>query len=564
MERPASALKEILENSLDAGCRKIEVLLRDGGMSEITVIDDGRGIHPEDLALCLERHATSKIHRSEDLEAISTYGFRGEALASISSVAQVEIKSRPAGADHAMAMTLSFGEVTQPPRPVGAPQGTSLTVRDLFAQIPARKKFLRSPNTEFSHCARIVKELAVGNPHVHFSLHHNGRQVCAYAAPTRASRIQEAFHWDWHPLHVDQQTDGLALEAFLTPGDHTQDRGEILLYINQRAVRNRGLLSAVRQAYLSTLGPHHEPSGVVYLDIQKDWVDVNVHPQKTEVRCLRQESLYSWILATLRKAISCQPSVRPISTLPLVQSPTPASVPFVPQNAFTPPPRPASFVQTDLENLTKESEIAPSDPPRIPTAPPVRKWRYLGQAKAAYLICEDAQGILLVDQHALHEKHRFEELMRKLETEGLKSQRLLLPRILRLPSELTPILEENLDSLARLGFEIESFGDGDWALKAIPELLSEAQCETVVLETLHEIRKSEQSAGEVAARAVRPVLATLACHSVVRAGQALSAFEAETLLSRFEDLEMGWTCPHGRPVAFRLGFGEIEKHFERK
>ena len=563
VERPASALKELMENSLDAGAHRIEVLLQEGGMRELTVVDDGSGIHPEDLLLCLERHATSKIRQSQDLEAIGTYGFRGEALASIASVSQVELQSRTQDAASAVSVCIAYGESQGDPRPVGSPVGTRITVRDLFSRLPARQKFLRSASTEFSHCARVVRELAVGNPHVSFSLHHQGKRVNAYQACTRLGRIQEAFSWNWEPLHVQEQSDGLELDAYLTPGDHTQDRGELLLFINQRPVRNRSLLSAIRQAYASTLGPHHEPSGVVYLTIRPDWVDVNVHPQKTEVRCLRQEGLYSWLLSAIRKAIAVQPSIRAMTA----PSPQPPSAPTTPPAVFVPPAKawtpPARTYQPSLLDVPAASN--PQQTALTPEEPKMeRAWRYLGQAKAAYLICEDAKGILLVDQHALHEKMRFEELCRQQNSQPLIGQRLLLPKVFRLAADQAALLEENLSELNRLGFEIEAFGDGDWAIKALPENITEEHAESIVTETLREIARQRENAEHVRDRAIRPILATIACHSVVRAGQALSDFEAEALLDGIDDLEQGWTCPHGRPVVFRLGFGEIEKHFERK
>lgn len=590
VERPASALKEILENSLDAGARRVEISLRDGGMTEITVVDDGRGIHPEDMELCLERHATSKIHEAGDLESIGTYGFRGEALASIASVSELELRSRTATAASGLEMSVHFGIVQQPPRPVGAPVGTKLTIRNLFARLPARLKFLRSASTEFSHCARVVKELAVGNPQVQFNLQHQGRTVASYSSPTREGRLQEAFKWDWAPLVVEEDSGDLHLTAFLSPGDRTQDRGELLLYINQRPVRNRGLLAAIRQGYLSTLGPHHEPSGVVFLEIRRDWVDVNVHPQKTEVRCLKQESLYSWLLSAVRKAVAVQPSVRPLGESAtdrgFADRPTPAAnAPSVPPSAsfasgagastfsdtrFAPStvsrPVQRAFDDAEATLFADRVESAPEmpSPGLSPSPPKVRQWRYLGQVRAAYLICEDALGLVVVDQHALHEKFRFEELWREQKERGLQSQRLLIPKVLRIQPELAPVLEENASELQRLGFEVEPFGDGDWAIKAVPELIEEAQAEKLVLETLRALIRFEESPDEVASRAVRPILATVACHSVVRAGQNLSPTEAGALLDRLDTIELGWTCPHGRPVAFRLGFGEMEKHFERK
>jgi DNA mismatch repair protein MutL len=320
---------------------------------------------------------------------------------------------------------------------------------------------------------------------------------------------------------------------------------------------------------------------VVYLDIRKDWVDVNVHPQKTEVRCLRQESLYSWLLSAIRKGIAHQPSIRPM-VFPRTDSPLSMPSPSpAPSSDFRETTVPASAVveklpkpvQTHLVDWAPPSQADSVQTPATPytanspsSAPALssRQWRYLGQAKAAYLICEEEGGILLVDQHALHEKFRFEELRKKYLDGSLQTQRLLIPRILRLAPDLAALLEENTSALNQLGFEVEAFGDGDWAIKAVPELVSEADAEKVVRETLREIQKQGPSAKDIAERALTPVLATLACHSVVRAGQKLSPFEAEGLLRNIDKLELGWTCPHGRPVVFRLGFSEIEKHFERK
>ncbi len=565
VERPASALKELLENSLDAMAKRIEVHLRDGGIGEITVIDDGLGIHPDDLSLCLERHATSKIRESSELESIGTYGFRGEALASIASVAEVELKSRRRGESSGVSLAVHYGVALDIPKPVGTPVGTTLSIRGLFNRLPARLKYLRSSATEFSHCARVVKELAVGNPQVVFSLHHQGRLVSTFSAPTREQRILEAYSWPWKPLHVEEEAPGIAIDAYLSPGDHVGDRGECLLFVNQRPVKNRGLLAAVRQAYLSTLGPHHEPSGVIYLDIRKDWVDVNVHPQKTEVRCLKQETLFSWIAASVRKAISAQPSVRRMDWSPPPRTEIPpapvAFATFAPERSA----EPTRYVQKSFYEAEASSKISETRAEYTPFEPEhAPSWRYLGQAKAAYLVCEDKDGLILVDQHALHEKLRFEELVKQVEEHQVPSQRLLVPRIFRPPTELALLLEENRAALCETGIEVEPFGDGDWAIKTVPDRIQEAAAESILMESLREIQKQRLSARDVSFHAFKPVLATVACHSVVRAGQLLSALEADALLKRLPELQMGWTCPHGRPVAFRVSFSEIEKHFERK
>ena len=302
VERPSSIIKELIENSLDAGARRVDLLLKDGGIAEISVLDDGHGISEVDLPLAIERHATSKVSRLEDLEAIHTFGFRGEALASIASVATLEITSRTAQMEKAASVQVEYGKVS-PVQYVAAPSGTRVTVRGLFEKIPARLKFLRSPGTELSHCTRVLKELALGNPEVAFFLHHQGKLVCSFAAGDRLSRFTDCFKPQWEPLHFEEAATGLSAEGFLSPAHHMADRGEISLFINGRPVRQKTLTSAVRNAYLNTLGPHHEPSGFIFLDVQADWIDVNVHPQKWEVRILRQDSLYAWLMGCLRRLL---------------------------------------------------------------------------------------------------------------------------------------------------------------------------------------------------------------------------------------------------------------------
>ncbi len=541
VERPASALKELVENSLDAGARRIEIVLKEGGMEELTVIDNGHGMEADDLILSVERHATSKISKASDLEAIGTFGFRGEALSSISSVSEIEIKSRTASGSQGNQLVMRYGSLIDDLKPVGVAVGTTITVKNLFQKIPARQKFLRSAGTEFSHCARVIKEMALGNPQVGFYLHHQGRLVHSYAPGTRADRLDSILRWEWKPLRVSEQADGVTVDAFLSPPHLLQDRGELLLFINGRSVRNKSLTAAIRNTFLSTLGSHHEPSGVVFLEIRPDWVDVNVHPQKLEVRVLRQEAIYQWLTASVRKALAQNPGVREFAPSPAELKVTEPTLPFAAPSRsqysfFAPPPTTAPLLTEGL--------------------------RYLGQFKASYLVCEDSEGLVLFDQHALHEKLFFEKLEAQHHT-GFKIQALLVPKILHLARELEPLLAEQKGNLLEMGFEIEAFGDGDIAVKTRPDILPENEIERVLNEVLQAILRQEPAKKEPFSP-VRSILATIACHSVVRSNQSLSDLQAHELLQGLGKLEEGWTCPHGRPVLFRIRFQTIEKYFERK
>ncbi len=567
VERPASVVKELVENSIDAGATRVDIRLGDGGIRSISVIDDGRGMQKGNLGLCIERHATSKVEDAQSLEAIETFGFRGEAVSSIASVSRLEIRSRRRGEGFGHRVRVEFGRMDGEPEIIGLPEGTAVIVSDLFELVPARQKFLRSVSTEFAHCQRVVRELALGNPGVQFFISHNEGEPKSYVTSGRKARVTECLRVDWEPLMVREENEGMALEAYLSPGHIISDRGDLSLFVNGRAVRNRNLLSAVRRGYLETVGPHHDPTGVVYIDIAHDRVDVNVHPQKTEVRILKSESLYSWIIAAIRKALARIPAAV-----------TEAAIPAWPDsnravwNRFEYPTRraPEPMLHVAEPSLPWTTVPEPLSMP-LPLSNDESPLRYLGQVKDSYLICEDPEGLLMVDQHALHEKFRFEELMRHSESGAalgqLPSQRLLLPKVVRLSSDLVAIFESSRPLLARLGMDVEWLGSEDVAIRTIPEPLSETEAERVLVETLRLILDEGAPGDEMSdgglGRMMRSYVATVACHSVVRANQRLSDTEARELLGLLKNLEMGWTCPHGRPVLFRMSFGEMARYFQR-
>ena len=303
VERPSNVVKELIENSLDAGARTIEIALINGGLEEILIKDDGSGIPSEDLALAVERHTTSKIQSAGDLAAIESFGFRGEALASIASVSSLRIRSAIASACGGSEINIEFG-VAGDLVPAAHSKGTSVWVRNLFVRTPARKKYLRSVQTELAYISRAIKELALAHPSVAFQLYHQGELLHSYPVNELKERFWSCLKKDWQPLEIFESAPGLELAAYLSPPESSDERSELYLFINRRTVRNKTFIAAVRNAYADVLGKGVEPTGAVYLSIQFDWVDVNAHPQKLEVRCLNQEKLYRWLYLSISKRLN--------------------------------------------------------------------------------------------------------------------------------------------------------------------------------------------------------------------------------------------------------------------
>lgn len=545
VDRPASVVKELVENSFDANANTIHISLAEGGLKEISVGDNGKGIHPEDLSLAFERHATSKISSLNDLQNLSFFGFRGEALSSIASVSQIKIRTCTQEDQGALSYQINFGEVTQSPRPCAGNKGTWVEVAHLFERLPARQKFLRSASTELSHCIRIVKGLALGNPEVQVQFQHNNRRVFSLMPQDRWGRFQDCFNTDWTPVHLREESEAAQLEAFLSPTHRVQDRGEIHAFVNRRVVRNRALQAAVRQAYLEVMGKHHEPSGALFLDIRSEWIDANVHPQKWEVRFLKQEALFSWVLASVRKFLQKSQSIR-ILEIPVPTAPTPIQTLAIsePVRDYTPIEQ-----KRDSPPIVSKQEASTA----------ALQLHYLGQFRASYLLCEDDLGLLLIDQHALHEKVRYEELLENFNTQTIPSQQLLIPQLLSIPSHLFPLLMEHISAFSEIGFEIEPFGENDFMVKAIPVALMMDRVAPTIEQALQDwIAGKKETNGWVSS-----ILASVACHSVVRANQRLSNEQARALIDSIHGLSLGWTCPHGRPVIFRLPLHQIQKYFER-
>jgi len=447
IERPASVIKELVENSLDAQATRIEILLTQGGIEEIQVLDNGCGISRIDLVKAAERHATSKIKTETDLEAISTFGFRGEALSSIASVAQLSLKSRTAHSPSGFEITFKRGLQEGEIKEISAPVGTQVVVNDLFKWVPARFKFLRSGATELSHCQRIVRELALGNPQVRFQLKHEGRTLGSWITSNRKDRLLECLKVSWKPLEFRAKRDDIELEAFFSPFDDKVARTELFLFINGRPVRNRPFLSAIRSVFLEHFGPTYEPVGVCYLDIRKDWVDVNVHPQKWEVRCLQQESIYQWLLATFREQLGMAPR---------------SSTFAVPSASFSSAPR--SRVQSMLRFVAQTSTV---------------------------LICEVDSGLLMADIHTLSQLREKRKLANLLETGHWSKHPLRVPTILNFSKKQIELLALHEKDFKQLGFDIEAFGESDFSLSSYPDFLPEDSAGTIFKSFLTDLEETD-------------------------------------------------------------------------
>lgn len=435
VERPASVVKELVENSLDAGSTKISVLLKDGGREEIAILDDGHGIHPDDLLLSIERHATSKIHSLSDLESITSFGFRGEALAAISSVSDIEIRTRTENMVEALVLESQDGKVL-PLRPLGAPKGTQIFVRKIFSRVPARLKFLRSSGTELSYTTKLFKELALSTPEVSFSLSHQGKTTLRFTETAPLQRFQEVLRPGWEPMLFVEENDGLKMEAFLSPPHLIQDRGELFIYVNQRIVHSKLFASAIRNAYLDALGERHDPTGVLYLRITPEWVDVNVHPQKLEVRCLRQDRIYQWLFSSIKKQLA----------------------PFA--------------VKTDMV----------AAPHFAPNSIPLTAQGILTVLRDRYLVRENPEGIEVVNRPELNRRVWKKRIGNAL----LKGRSLPVPLIQSPKKEVYVSLFAKKSALIQLGFEFEDFGGGDVAFTSLPEILDESRL-TSYLEKLPEL-----------------------------------------------------------------------------
>ncbi|MDQ0837761.1 DNA mismatch repair endonuclease MutL [Sphingomonas faeni] len=581
VERPASALKELVENAIDAGAGRIAILLVEGGTSRIEVSDDGCGMTPADMALALERHATSKLP-DEYIESVVTLGFRGEALPSIASVARLTIESRIRGAE-GWARTVDNGRVERE-GPAALPPGTRVVVEDLFACVPARRKFLRSPRAEYAACLDVVRRLAMARPDIGFTLEHDGRRALSAIQvedrPGRVATLTDRALAD-NSVAIDLEREGLVLGGVASLP--TYNRGiadHQYLFVNGRPVKDRLLMGAIRGAYAEMLPRDRHAVVALFLDIPTDQVDVNVHPAKTEVRFRDPAIVRGLIVSGLRRALdaaghrSQRASESALSMWqPENSSPLGGEEGARPQSGWegegTPQRLPLESRSYGAVNDSRPTFFASPPqaraepawtPPPQTTAFPMGVAR--GQVAKTYIVAEAEDGLVLVDQHAAHERLVLERMRAALIGGTIASQALLIPEVVELDESACDRLESRAEELSEFGLDLERFGPHAMLVRATPALLGQSDPKGLVTDLADELAAFDEALS--LKERLDAVAGTMACHGSVRAGRILSVTEMNALLREMEVTPHSGQCNHGRPTWVKLAHGDIEKLFGRK
>ena len=578
IERPSSVVKELVENSLDAGATRIEVDIEQGGARLIRVRDDGGGIAPDDLPLAVASHATSKIGSFEDLEHVASMGFRGEALASVASVARFALTSRTRGGDSAFRLEVDGGRM-QPVRPAQHPTGTSVEVRDLFFNVPARRKFLRAERTEFAHIDDLLKSLSLARRTVEFRLSHNGKPLRLFKAcgddASALARVAEVLgeNFPAQSLHVEHAAAGMRLSGWvgLPTASRAQADGQYF-YVNGRLVRDRVVAHAVRQAYADVLFHGRHPAFVLYLELDPAGVDVNVHPAKHEVRFREQRLVHDFLFRSLHEALAqTRAGLAQPEPMPVVAAPAPTFA-----YAASGAARAGQFSQSRLALGTREEPLAgyaallgeplaamaaaaPTLVAEDGEAPPLGF--AVAQLKSIYILAENTHGLVLVDMHAAHERITYEKLKTGRACSNLRSQLLLVPLNLSVSAKEAAAAEEHAEALADWGLELSRSGPSTVVVRRIPALLEGADIGRLTIDVLAEL--AQHGSSRRLQELENELLSTMACHGSVRAGRRLTLPEMNVLLREMEATERSGQCNHGRPTWVQLSLGELDRLFLR-
>lgn len=589
VERPASVVKELVENSLDAGAHRIDLEVEDGGVKLIRVRDDGSGIAKDDLPLALSRHATSKIAELSDLESVASLGFRGEALASISSVSRLCLSSATEDAESAWAARSEGRDMSAVLEPVAHPRGTTVEVRDLFFNTPARRKFLRTEKTEFGHLDEVMKRQALGRFDVGFSLRHNGRAV--HSLKPAASQLEQERRlaavcgpaFMENALFIDRSAIGLRLWGWVALPGFSRSQADLQhFYVNGRYIRDRLVAHAVRQAYRDVLFHGRHPAFVLYLELDPALVDVNVHPTKHEVRFRDGRSVHDFIFRTLHKTLAdVRPdtvaqnaalpgnTAEPLRDMPQQQSAmplreaeggAPSTTPTPPmhsggyqsQNAFA-PGRVADQVPAYQRLQEPMGENPDAEIPPLGYA--------LAQLKGVYILAENAEGMVLVDMHAAHERITYERMKAARKGEGLRSQPLLVPQSLAVSEREADCAEQHAAVFSELGLSVERASTESLVVRELPVMLANSQVEQLVRDVIADLL--EYGSSDRIAAHINEILSTMACHGSVRANRRLTIPEMNALLRDMEATERSGQCNHGRPTWVQVGLAELDKWFLR-
>ena len=607
VERPASALKELLENSVDAGSTQVQVALQQGGMKLLKVTDNGHGIAKEELELALTRHATSKIQSLEDLEQVGSLGFRGEALASIASISRTVLTSRQQAASHAWQISAE-GTHQQNISPAALDAGTIVEVHDLYFNTPARRKFLKTENTEFGHCEDAFTRVALSRPNVGFLLQHNGKAITRLAANTPQQRIADVLGNEFaaQSIWLEEESGGLRLWGMTaSPTYQRHSRDSQYVFVNGRFVRDKLIAHAIKQAYQDVLHGDKHPAFVLFLELDPSLVDVNVHPAKTEVRFRESQAVHRFIFHSLHKALG--------KTSAETQASQPVQAPF---NPFRPTfNMPREQVEMPLQNrpalggnypsnsagngaamaqqfygqlygdLTTAETSALGNPPErhvpedylnpvsitetvLVPEPAVEPQQYplgfaLGQLHGIYILAQNTQGLVVVDMHAAHERIMYERLKNALSEQNIATQPLLIPMSFYAEKIEVATLQslQGSDTLHQLGFDLATLSPTTIAIRAVPSMLQDADVVSLARAVLRDLH--EYGASRVLLERQNEVLGTMACHAAVRANRQLTLTEMNALLRDMEATERSGQCNHGRPTWFQVSLSDLDKMFMR-
>lgn len=571
VERPASVIKELVENSLDANASQVDIDVLQGGIKKIRITDNGTGISNDDLPMALSRHATSKLSSLEDLEHISSMGFRGEALPSIASVSRLTLTSRTA--ESANAWVIEGADKTL--KPAAHPVGTTLEVLDLFFNTPARRKFLKTEKTEFSHIEQAIKRLALARFDCGFSLKHNGREVFNVRPATDHAQMQARLNallgqsFVENSLFFEHEAAGLKMWGWVALPTFSRSQADMQhFYVNQRMVRDKLVTHAIRQAYADVLYHGRHPAYVLYLQLDPALVDVNVHPTKHEVRFREGRLVHDFIFRTLHQVLGEVKPQAPISG--------PAETPSAQRTGFSTiveqKPMPLNVAETSarynasftaqqpLESMAQSVESPDAIPAtREESLPPLGF--ALAQLQGVYILAQNAAGLVVVDMHAAHERITYERMKQALDSGELRMQPLLLPITLQISQREAQICEEQVEFLLKLGLEIDRLGEQTVVIRSVPVLLQRSNAEQLVQDLLADLavygtsRRIEES--------INNVLATMACHGSVRANRRLTLEEMNALLRDIETTERSGQCNHGRPTWVQMDMNQLDRLFMR-
>ncbi len=597
VERPASVVKELLENSLDARCQSVFVSVLSGGKRVILVRDDGEGMSQDDSILAFEHHSTSKLQSAEDLNAIATLGVRGEALPSIASVSRLTLKTRLADLGFAPGTEIEIqGGVMRSVKPVSWDKGTEITVRDLFFNVPARKKFLRSSDTELGHIARLVTHYALVHPEIRFTLESEGRALIdAVAVADVRDRIYQIFGDGYldNLVELYGQTGSVTLRGFSSrPHEQRTNPYSQFFYVNRRMVRDKVITNAIRQAYRNCIPASAYPVVILFLELPLDEVDVNAHPAKTEIRFRDQGAIHSLVLNTIEQALTQGMSIPsfthhravlptqentgaavspPIShtTMPRGEDAfdftPPAASPNPFQRALNYPFRevPVDFPQKSEDHVSLRvlPDMLFGSPLESRSAFQSSGVRILGQLQDSYIIACDSQGLLIIDQHVAHERILYEKLAASMQSNSVETQGLLVPISIELPPHQIALLEKMMPELNRNGFQVEHFGGTSVLVRSVPAVAGNADCQKLLSEILEGLEMEERT---LDVERIRDRIAvSTACRAAVKVNMPLTMEKMEWLLDQLALARIPTNCPHGRPIILRFTMYEIERNFGR-